>query len=134
MAAQTDFWGEIAPAAVRTPLAILREQAALLGAKTKNLIEATVATSVNGPQFQHRFNLVVPSLGNYTYELFWVTHGIEMYPIIVPLAPPKDRVNNGTGVHRMVAREIVVGRNKEDHREFARAGHKLRRQTGLRAR
>jgi len=50
-----------------------------------------VATSVNGPQFQHRFNLVVPSLGNYTYELFWVTHGIEMYPIIVPLAPPKDR-------------------------------------------
>jgi hypothetical protein len=91
MAAQTDFWGEIAPAAVRTPLAILREQAALLGAKTKNLIEATVATSVNGPQFQHRFNLVVPSLGNYTYELFWVTHGIEMYPIIVPLALPKDR-------------------------------------------
>jgi len=91
MAAQTDFWGEIAPAAVRTPLAILREQAALLGAKTKNLIEATVATSVNGPQFQRRFNLVVPSLGNYTYELFWVTHGIEMYPIIVPLAPPKDR-------------------------------------------
>jgi hypothetical protein len=83
MAAQTDFWGDIAPAAIRTPLAILREQAALLGAKTRNLVEATVATNVRGPEFIHRFNLVAPSMGNYTYELFIVVHRIEMYPITV---------------------------------------------------
>jgi hypothetical protein len=84
MAALTDFWGEITPAeVVRTPLAILREQAALLGAKTSNLVEATVATNVRGSEFIHQFNLVVPSMGNYTYELFKVAHGIEIYPITV---------------------------------------------------
>jgi hypothetical protein len=82
MAAQTDFWGEIVPAQERTPLAILREQASLLGTKTKNLVEATVDTSVdpNG-QFVHRFTLVVPSLGSYKYELFRIEHGVAIYPI-----------------------------------------------------
>jgi hypothetical protein len=83
MAAKTDLWGVIAPAQVRTPLAILREQAALLGEKTQNLVEATVATSVSGPQFIHRFNLVVPSMDDYTYELFTVMHGVGIYPITV---------------------------------------------------
>jgi len=92
MAAKTDLWGDIAPAQVRTPLAILREQAALLGEKTKNLVEAKVATSVNGPQFVHRFNLVVPSMIQFTYELFTVRHGIEMYPINVPADPPNANV------------------------------------------
>jgi hypothetical protein len=77
--------GDIAPAQVRTPLAILREQAALLGEKTQNLVEATVATSVSGPQFVHRFKLVVPSMNDYTYELFRVAHGIDMYPVTIPI-------------------------------------------------
>src|ERR1017187_9270395 len=81
MAAQPDLWGEIAPTAVRTPLAVLREQAALLGRKTNNLVEATVTTGVYRGGFIHRFNLVVPALDDYTYELFAVTHGIELYPV-----------------------------------------------------
>ena len=84
MTAQTDFWGEIVPAQERTPLAILREQASLLGTKTKNLVEATVDTSVNPlarNEFIHRFALVVPSLGNYKYELFRIEHGVAIYPI-----------------------------------------------------
>ena len=86
MAAQTDFWGEIVPACLeRTPLAIMREQASLLGTKTKNLVEATVDTSVdpNG-QFVHRFTLVVPSLSSYKYVLFCIQHGIAVYPISIP--------------------------------------------------
>jgi len=81
MAAQPDLWGEIAPAALRTPLAVLREQAALLGRKTNNLVEATVSTGVYRGGFLHRFNLVVPALDGYTYELFAVTNGIELYPV-----------------------------------------------------
>jgi hypothetical protein len=94
MAAQPDLWGEIAPAAVRTPLAILREQAALLGPKTKNLVEATVTTRRDRFQgesigeFVHHFNLVVPSLDGYTYELFHVTHGVNLYPVIIPGGGP----------------------------------------------
>src|ERR1017187_5577244 len=86
MAAQPDLWGEIVPAAVRTPLAVLREQAALLGPKTRNLIEATVTTSRDRFEdvFAHHFNLVVPTLDNYTYELFRVTHGITLYPVVIP--------------------------------------------------
>ena len=93
MAAQPDLWGEIVPAAVRTPLAVLREQAALLGPKTKNLIEATVTTSKDRflDQFVHHFNLVAPTLDGYKFELFRVTHGIALYPVVVPggpLGPP----------------------------------------------
>jgi len=91
MTAQTDFWGEIVPAQERTPLAILREQASLLGTKTKNLVEATVDTSVdpNG-QFVHRFTLVVPSLSSYKYELFRIEHGIASYPIAVAPEVPSQ--------------------------------------------
>jgi hypothetical protein len=85
MAAQPDYWGEIVPAQERTPLAILREQAALLGTKTKNLVEATVDTSINRDGlFIHRFTLVVPSLSNYKYELFRIQHGVAIYPIDIP--------------------------------------------------
>src|ERR1039458_5495801 len=89
MAAQPDLWGEIVPAAVRTPLAVLREQAALLGPKTKNLIEATVTTSKARflDQFVHHFNLVAPTLDGYKFELFSVTHGIALYPVSVPGDP-----------------------------------------------
>jgi hypothetical protein len=90
MTAQTDFWGEIAPAQERTPLAILREQASLLGTKTKNLVEATVDTSVDPlGQFVHRFTLVVPSLSSYKYVLFRIEHGIAIYPIktLEPFGP-----------------------------------------------
>src|ERR1017187_2549555 len=84
MAAQIDFWGEILTAKVRrTPLVALREQAALLGPKTKNLVEATVDTRVSEGTFIHRFSLVVPVLDGYTYELFAVTHGIRLYPVRV---------------------------------------------------
>ena len=81
MDTQTDFWGEIAPAEVRTPAAIMREQAALLGAKTRYLIEAVVETEVSGSRFIHRFNLVVPAMDNYKYELFKVYHGVSIYPV-----------------------------------------------------
>jgi len=39
---------------------------------------------MRGGAFRHRFNLVVPGLNNYTYELFTVQHEIEPYPITVP--------------------------------------------------
>ena len=88
MAAYTDFWGDIASEGQRTPLAILREQATLLGTKTKNLVEATVDTSVDARgRFVHRFTLVVPSLSSYKYELFRIEHGVAIYPITVASGP-----------------------------------------------
>src|SRR5271166_3035486 len=83
MATQADFWGEIGQEELRTPVTIMREQAALLGAKTQNVIEARVRTDagVNSSWFVHHFDLIVPSLDNYSYELFRVQHQIELYPV-----------------------------------------------------
>jgi|ERR1017187_1630186 hypothetical protein len=83
MAASTDLWGEIEATQIRTPASIMREQAALLGAKTKYLVEALVSTTVSSDSFFHNFNLVVPSLDNYTYNLFTVYHGVSIYPVSV---------------------------------------------------
>jgi hypothetical protein len=81
MAASTDLWGEIEATQIRTPLAILREQAALLGTKTKNLVEAEVNTSRSGETFNHSLELVVPALDNYTYSLLKISHGVSIYPV-----------------------------------------------------
>jgi hypothetical protein len=81
MAAQSDLWGDFQVAEVRTPVSILREQAALLGPKTKNIIEARVSTQARDGRFYHSFDLMVPALDNYTYELFSVDHDVTLYPV-----------------------------------------------------
>jgi hypothetical protein len=80
MAAKTDLWGEIGTTAIRSPVSILREQAALLGSKTNNLVEARVETITYQGTFTHYFDLVVPAL-DYKYRLFAIQHGVDMYPI-----------------------------------------------------
>lgn len=67
----------------RTPLALLREQATLLGENTNNLVEAKVVTNTEGASFVQYFNLVSPILKNYTYQLFHLVHPIDGYPLRV---------------------------------------------------
>jgi hypothetical protein len=81
MAAQADFWGEIAPASIRTPVSLLREQASLLGKRTNYLLEARVETSAAYGDFTHRLVLVAPALSDYEYELLKIRHGIDLYPV-----------------------------------------------------
>jgi len=83
MAAHADLWGEIKPSVVRTPVAMLREQASLLGAKTNHLIEGKVHSHASGTKFYHSFSLVVPALDNYSYELFQISHDVGFYPVSV---------------------------------------------------
>jgi hypothetical protein len=83
MSTQADFWGDVVQSEGRTPVAVLREQATLLGGKTQNVIEAKVDTEVSGRSFRHSFSLVVPALDNYTYQLFVIQHGVNLYPVTV---------------------------------------------------
>lgn len=84
MATQVDFWGEIGPAEpVRTPAAIMREQAVLLGQKTRHVLEASVSSFTLAGAFGHSFNIVVPGLDHYTYQLFSIGTGISPYPVEV---------------------------------------------------
>jgi hypothetical protein len=71
-----DF-GELPP---NTPVAILREQARGLGARTGNIVVGRVQTVGGGVgKFRHAFNLYCAPLG-YAIDLFYVDHGIDLYP------------------------------------------------------
>ncbi|MBL8205930.1 MAG: hypothetical protein JNM09_16970 [Blastocatellia bacterium] len=68
---------------ITTPISILKEQASLLGQKTKNIVEAEVkSTDAGNGRISVSFNLVAPALNKYRYQLFQITHhGIELYPV-----------------------------------------------------
>ena len=78
-----DLWpSNIADANLVTPLSILKEQAALLGEKTRQLVKGEVTTQTTGSLFVHSFCLLAPTVG-YRYELFRVTHYVSFYPLNV---------------------------------------------------
>jgi hypothetical protein len=91
-----DLWpNDIAFTGVKAPVSILKEQASLLGEKTKNLLKAEVRLSEPDlldtqsvmekmfglRQFYYAFYFVAPTLNNYRYKLFTISHGIQLYPV-----------------------------------------------------
>ena len=86
----TDLWPEdINIPDLIAPVTILKEQASLLGTKTNNVVKAEVTTSKprlsEEGKFYYVFYLVAPALNNYYYELFAITHGVELYPLVFNL-------------------------------------------------
>jgi hypothetical protein len=80
----TSLWpDDLASISVRTPVTILKEQAAALGKMTKNLIEGRVTVTPFGQIIVVYLDLVVPTLKNYTYRLLRVKHGSLLYPVQV---------------------------------------------------
>jgi len=89
-----DLWPpDLGVSSLVPPLAILREQAALLSQKTKGFLEGEVVTRAErGPRnkaepFLHEFRIRAPALGDYRYELFDVRHDFELYPVVVRVYP-----------------------------------------------
>ena len=87
------FWsGSINPASFSEPKNILRTQAASLGNITKNIVEATINSTIetdeevdgfiSEPKIIHSFDIVAPLLGYQKFTLFYIkqTIGIE-YPV-----------------------------------------------------
>lgn len=76
-----DFWpADIADSNLVTPVTILKEQAALLGEKTRQLVKGEVVTQTTGSMLVHYFYIVAPTL-NYRFELFNISHGVNFYPL-----------------------------------------------------
>ena len=75
----------IEESAVKPPIAILKELANVLAKKTKGLlvgnIEQTTFSDDSKDGFILRFYITVPSLNNYRYEVFDITHDIDFYPL-----------------------------------------------------
>ena len=78
-----DLWPEVESAKIRTPASILKEQASLLGQKTKNLVEGLVIGNEKGGDLSYSFFLVAPALSSYRYLLFTMSHDIRMYPLFI---------------------------------------------------
>jgi hypothetical protein len=92
MSEQTlDFWPDIATARPKvTPLSLIKQQAALLGKHTNNLLEGAVVSSIREGRLVHRFLIKVPTL-DYSYELFMVSQFmVDLYPVKVESAPNRE--------------------------------------------
>jgi len=86
-----DLWpADISHSRMRAPVTILKEQALLLDDKTKGVITASVKRLVDDDKeknitdnnlFQYEFFIIAPSLADFHYRLFTISHGIELYPI-----------------------------------------------------
>jgi hypothetical protein len=78
-----DFWpANIAESNLITPVTILKEQAALLGEKTRQLVKGEVVTQTTGTLLVHYFYIVAPTL-SYRFELFNVQHHVNFYPLVL---------------------------------------------------
>jgi hypothetical protein len=77
-----DLWPDDFGKSTETPpVLILREQAELLGRKTRGAVQGLVQTTRDGDGFLHIFYLMAPSLDQYTYTLFNIRHGVSFYPL-----------------------------------------------------
>lgn len=101
-----DLWPkDMGVSNVITPVSVLREQAVLLGKKTRNLVQAEVSSrpalvqmgKKSGEGFIHRFVLVAPAL-NYRYLLFVITHDIALYPLYLYMKDIEDTGDTGLKV------------------------------------
>jgi len=85
-----DLWPQELPTelAPRAPVTILKEQAALLGKKTENIVEASVRLEKSWREekrpFVYDFHIVSKPL-NYSYKVFSLYHGFEPYPVTFSL-------------------------------------------------
>ena len=78
-----DLWPEnIADSNLTTPVTVLKEQAALLGEKTRQLVKGEVVTQATGNLFVHYFYIAAPTL-SYKFELFTLSHGVNFYPLVM---------------------------------------------------
>lgn len=91
----SDLWGELpSPATIVSPEEILREQAELLTKKTKgSLIGDIVPASddrsrrtyryLDAVNFELAFNIRVPILNDFSYEICVANYQISLYPVFL---------------------------------------------------
>jgi hypothetical protein len=71
-----------------TPVTILRQQASLLGRKTKNIIQGEVEKGTgdfSSDSFAYTFYIVTPALNNYRYRLLSISYGVYLYPVAIKI-------------------------------------------------
>ena len=82
---EKNLWGNLEEIQiVRTPTAIVKEQAQILTAKTKDILRGEVVQQAAATGwFSVRLDIVVPTLNFYTYSVAKVMHPITLYPATI---------------------------------------------------
>jgi len=86
------FWsGSINPSSSSIPKTLLKQQAISLGVITKNIVEATISSTIDEekvdgfidpPKITHSFDIIAPLLGYQRFTLFQVKQAIGLeYPV-----------------------------------------------------
>lgn len=83
-----DLWPDtIKVEKIITPATILRQQASLLGKKTKNILKGEVYDQRLGSDpksgFRYTFFIVAPALSNYQSRILTIRYGMSIYPVIM---------------------------------------------------
>lgn len=74
------FWALPEAADIRTPLSILREQAAALTEGTRGVLVGMAEAKPIGQELNVTLDVTVPGLNDYRYRILSYRQPIEMYP------------------------------------------------------
>lgn len=94
------LWPDFNFEEVKTPLAILQEQANELGEKTKNILVGEIITTeafddkANQMILIYQFYIKAPILSNYRYLLFRLLQKNALYPVDIYFDPDKTKIEN----------------------------------------
>jgi hypothetical protein len=87
-----DLWGDLPTGdTMRTPHAVMLEQANLLTKKTSGMLVSDVARGTQSDRFINQLFIMAPSLNNYRYNVISVSHDVTLYPARIFSAPFPNR-------------------------------------------
>lgn len=75
------FDGVIEESLVKPPIAVLKELAQGLEKRTAGLLVGEVTQDYWNSKFRLQFYIRVPSLNNYSYNVFEIEHDLSFYPL-----------------------------------------------------
>ena len=79
-----NLWGDLSDLEiVRTPKDILKEQADFLTRATEGVLVGNVGEIDVRGDFRYDFDVIVPSVNNYTLTLLSIQYGLQLYPVRV---------------------------------------------------
>jgi len=80
-----NLWGDLSDLeTVRTPQAILHEQAGYLTEATESALVGKVEVrNIVSSDFCYDLDVLVPALNNYTYTILTISHSVNLYPVRV---------------------------------------------------
>jgi hypothetical protein len=109
--ASKSLWVDLSQLEIgRTPRTVLLEQAQYLAEASKGELIGRVAdkTPYVAGFFRYTLDVRVPALNNYSVEILWIDHGIDLYPVRLGASKPHTDVQCADEAEFVKAVESVL--------------------------